>query len=263
MMVINCSAAAAAHLYARYKKDQDEGFFEPASSVQETITERQEKLTPSAAIQWVVHAVKIGRSTCLIAMEFTTRWVHVIHQVRKGDVNGFVERLNSRLINGVEWLGNDFSLFTTDQMEASINRFFTRHRELRFFQQTDRSTITHINQVSMFYQNMYHSIGVFPGDEEIALEFDLRLNHDWRCRKGEPFDLMVDEKMLVLWMTQYIDENGRKAAQMIDRVKHVRREMLKTPGDMSEDTPPFFTGNHENDDNVISIEEHLKRRKLH
>lgn len=73
MIIINCSAAAAQHLYGKYK-ERDEGFFEPASSVHGTIAERQEKLTSESVIQWVVHAVKIGHATCLIAMGFNTRW---------------------------------------------------------------------------------------------------------------------------------------------------------------------------------------------
>ena len=222
MMIINCSAGAAQHLYGKYKKGSNEGFFESVSSVQETIVERQQRLCPAGVIQWVVHAIKIGRATSLIVMEFSTRWVHVIHQVRKGDVNGFVQRLNDRLINGIEWLGADFSLFTAEQMDASIERYFTRHRELRFYQQTDRSVMTHINQVSAFYQDVYHDIGGFPGDEETALEFDLRLNHDWRVSKGETFDLQVDEKMLELWLTQYIGINASEALSKIAAVKVAR-----------------------------------------
>lgn len=255
MMVINCSAAAAAHLYARYKKDHDEGFFEPVSSVHESIIERQERLAPSGTIQWVVHAVKIGRSTCLIAMEFTTRWVHVIHQVRKGDVNGFVERLNGRLINGIEWLGADFSLFTTEQLEASIDRYFKVHRELRFYQQTDRSVITHINQVNARYQDVYHSIGAFPGDEETALEFDLRLNRDWRSRKGEPFDLMVDEKMLIQWITHYSDSKGKDAETVIAWIKDARHQIRMNRNGSS--------GDSVNGSNVINIEDRTTNHKLH
>ena len=227
MMIINCSAAAAQHLYGKYKKGTDEGFFEPPASVMETLAERQRRLTPEGVIQWVVHAVKIGRSTCLIAMELETRWVHVIHQVRKGDVNGFVERLNGRLINGIEWLGADFSLFTTEQMEAAIDRYFTLHQELRFYQQTDRSVMTHIAQASDRYQCAYHDIGVFPEDEETALEFDLQLNNDWRCRKGEPFDLMVDEKMLVNWLKQYVNVDASEVPSKIMAVKEARRAMRR------------------------------------
>lgn len=257
MMVINCSAAAAEHLYGKYKKDKDEGFFEFTSSVQETIAERQERLSSQGVIQWVIHAVKIGRSTCLIAMEFSTRWVHVIHQVRKGDVNGFVERLNGRLINGIEWLGADFSLFTAEQMDASIERYFTMHRELRFYQQTDRSIMTHINQVSAFYQDVYHDIGAFPGDEETALEFDLRLNHDWRLRKGEAFDLQVDEKMLMHWMTQYIGINASEAPSKISAAKAVRRTMhLEQQRDILNAVSEY----HKQTDNVVELTA-LRKRK--
>ncbi|MCS2152184.1 hypothetical protein MUU49_06260 [Scandinavium goeteborgense] len=257
MMVINCSSAAALHLYGKYKKGHDEGFFEPTASVRETLIERQERLTPQGIMQWVVHAVKMGRSTSLIAMEFSTRWVHVIHQVRKGDVNGFVERLNGRLINGIEWLGTDFSLFTREQMDAAIDYFFAQHRELRFYQQTDRSTMTHINQVSAIYQDTLHSTGAFPGDEEIALEFDLRLNRDWRCRKGEPFDLQVDEKMLLSWMTQYSGNTYSEAEQALAQIKDVRRTMLMG-GTELHDMPQTAS---EQGGNVILIDDYIKGNK--
>lgn len=257
MMVISCSSAAALHLYGKYKKGHDEGFFEPAASVQETIIERQERLAPQGIIQWVVHAVKMGRSTSLIAMEFSTRWVHVIHQVRKGDVNSFVERLNGRLINGIEWLGTDFSLFTQEQMDAAIDYFFARHSEIRFYQQTDRSVMTHINQVSAVYQDTLHSMGAFPGDEEIALEFDLRLNRDWRCRKGEPFDLQVDEKMLLSWMMEYSGKTAFEAEQALAQIKNVRRTMLMGGTELHD----MLQTASEQVDNVILIDNYRKGYK--
>ncbi|MFP2513616.1 DUF6933 domain-containing protein [Buttiauxella agrestis] len=226
MMVLNCSVAAAAHLYGKYKKGQDEGFFELASSNMETIEERQKRLNVPGIIQWVVHAVKIGLSTVLIAMEYNTRWVHVIHQVRKGDINGFIERLNTRLVNGIAWLGTDFSLFTSMQIEAAIERYFTLHKEIRFYQQTDRSAMTHINQVSARYEDVFHDIGAFPDDEKTALAFDIRLNHDMRCRKGEVFELMVDEKMLVHWMTHYLGEGDPEGELAVSKVKEVRRAIF-------------------------------------
>lgn len=121
MMVINCSASAAQHLYKNYKKNQNEGFFESAATVTDTVMQRQSHIDGRGGIQWVVQAVKLGRSTNLIAMEVSTRWVHVIHKVPKGDVEGFVTRLNQRLVNGVEWLGQDLSLFTTKQMKSPLS----------------------------------------------------------------------------------------------------------------------------------------------
>lgn len=259
MMIINCSASAATHLYGKYKKGSDEGFFEPSSPATESIAERQKRLAPKGVIQWVVHAIKIGRATCLIAMEFNTRWVHVIHQVRKGDMNGFVECLNGRLVNGVEWLGTDFSLFTTEQMEAAIERYFALHRETRFYQQTDRSVMSHINQASALYQDVYHDIGAFPEDEETALEFDLRLNHDWRNPKGEAFALRVDEKMLVHWMTQYVDKSQGDAEQSIADIRDVRRVMMRM--EPQDDAEQRLSEAREHSNNIVEIADFRKGKK--
>ena len=256
MMVINCSEAAAIHLYGQYKKGINDGFFEPASSTRDTVEERQDRLNSQGIIQWVIHAVKVGRSTILIAIEFDTRWVHVIHQVRKGDVKGFVERLNARLLNGIEWLRSDFSLFTPEQMEAGIKRYFTLHSELRFYQQTDRSAMSHINQVSAVYQDVYCSIGAFPQDEEAALEFDMRLNHDWRFRKGEVFDLQVDEKMIVDWMTNYLGKEKTEAQQSITEIKEAKRSIsmshIDTKQRLSESSPC--------NDNVVVLSDFRKSK---
>lgn len=219
MMVINCSTAAATHLYGKYKKNVDEGFFEPASSLQQTIKERQSDVKNKEIIQWVVHAVKIGRSTCLIAMEYESRWVHVIHQVRKGDVHGFVERLNTRLVNGMEWLGADFSLFTTAAMEKSIDRYFKQHKEIRFYQQTDRSVMTHISQVSAEYHYVYSNVGSFPDDEETALDFDLKMNDTLRSSKNSKSYAKPLESMLERWIIDYVKLSPSKATQLMVRVR--------------------------------------------
>lgn len=250
MMIINCSAAAASHLYGKYKKNSDEGFFEPASTVNQTIMERQVDVKNTDIIQWVVHAVKIGRSTCLIAMEYQTRWVHVIHQVRKGDVQDFVERLNSRLINGMEWIGTDFSLFTDAAMEQSIDLFFKKHTDIRFYQQTERSVMTHISQVSARYQYTYNRAGEFPEDEEMALGFDLSLNDDWRCRKGEKYDLKVQDKMLLLWLTDYQKISFDSAMKLVEKRSSARRYAnLFTENIFSDIQPIPITDS----DNVIDI----------
>lgn len=225
-MVINCSSAAALHLYGKYKKGLDEGFFEPSSRVSDTVAGRQESHSDGSLFQWVVHAVKIGRATCLIAMELNTRWVHVIHRVHKGDVNGFVERLNARLVNGIEWLGSDFSLITPEEMTRAIDRYFELHRELRFYQQTDRSVMTHIAQVSAEYRYVYQCVGEFPGDEETALEFDLRLNDSLRSRKGEPEYWKVSEKMLEYWLVTCAGRSEAETTRALNTIRDAGKTFI-------------------------------------
>ena len=257
MMVINCSAAAAAHLYGKYKKNTDEGFFEPSSSVGETVTKRQERLDGRGVIQWIVHAVKIGRATCLIAMELNTRWVHVIHQVRKGDVNDFVARLNERLVNGVEWLCADFSLMTAEEMTCSIDRYFELHQELHFYQQTDRSVMTHIAQVSAEYRYIYQCVGAFPDDEETALEFDLRLNDTLRSRKDEPGYWKASEKMLQHWLVACAGRSGAETANALNAVRDAKMAFIM---DMMEHLP--VESGAESQHNVIDLAA-FRKKGLH
>lgn len=70
----------------------------------DTIQQRQPLINKNSGMQWVIHAIKLGRSTFLIAIEVNTRWTHVIHKVSKGNMDGFIQRLNERMVNGIEWL---------------------------------------------------------------------------------------------------------------------------------------------------------------
>lgn len=263
-MIINCSAAAAAHLYGKYKKGTDEGFFEPSCAVDESVMQRQDRLRSQGVMQWVIHAVKVGRSTCLIAMEVDTRWVHVIQQVRKGDVQGFIERLNTRLINGIEWLGADFSLFTVQQMEEAIECYFAKHKEIRFYQQSDSSVMGHILQVSAEYQYVYHRVGAFPEDEQTALEFDLQLNNNWRCRKSERYDLKADEKMLIYWLRNYVGLSAEKVQKNMSTAHKAQQALMRKELHMMQDilfrvqesSEPSETGN-----NVTDFAEFKGKRK--
>lgn len=262
MMIIDCSAAAAVHLYGKYRKGADEGFFEPSCTVDESVMQRQDRLRSQGVMQWVVHAVKMGRATCLIAMEVDTRWVHVIHQVRKGDVQGFIERLNTRLINGIEWLGADFSLFTAEQMAQAVERYFAKHKEIRFYQQSDASVMAHIAQVSAEYENVYHHVGAFPEDEQTALEFDLQLNNNWRCRKGEKYDLKADEKMLIYWLQSYVGLSAEKAQKNISTARKARQAITLNELNVMPGIQPVSSGASETGHNVIDLAEFKQGRKI-
>lgn len=222
MITINCSRLAAEHLYKGFKKGSDKGFFELATS--HSLAETQQEQMEEFCFQWVVHAIKLGRSTCLIAMEYETRYCHVIHQVKKGDMQGFFSRLQERLMNGLEWQGQDYSLFDSAEMEQGIKRYFSLHKDIRFYQRTDKSVMSHINQVAAEYSDVYHSTGCFPPDEETALDFDIRLNQTWRIRKGEKYDLQVNEKMIQRWLTDYLHFAPLRVSDAMARIKDVKQE---------------------------------------
>ncbi|OMQ27318.1 DUF6933 domain-containing protein [Serratia oryzae] len=226
MITINCSLAAAAHLCKGFKKGSNEGFFEPATTQTLAETKAELEKVNKSCFQWVVHAIKLGRSTCLIAVEFETRYCHVIHQVKKGDMQDFFSRLQERLMNGLEWQGQDYSLFDSVQMEQGIERYFSLHKDIRFYQRTDRSVMSHVSQIAAEYSDVYHNTGYFPPDEETALEFDLKLNQTWRNRKGEKYDLHANEKMIQHWVTEYLRFAPQKVTDAMAQVRAVQQEQL-------------------------------------
>ncbi len=136
----------------------------------------------------------------------------------------FLNRLQERLMNGLEWQGQDYLLFDTAEMEQGIERYFSQHKNIRFYQRTDASVMAHISQAAAEYSDIYHHTGCFPPDEETALDFDIRLNQTWRTRKGEKYGLRTNEKMIQLWLTEYLGFAPQRVSDAMIRIKHVEQE---------------------------------------
>ncbi len=219
MLIFNCSKAAALHLSPDYNKKGNGGIFEPSDDAYGTVAGRSKKHGGNM-MQWVVHAVKIGRSTCLIAMEYETRWVHVIHRVKKGDVEDFVNRLNTRLVNAIDWISADYSLFSEKELEAGCDKYFDKHNNIGFIQQTDASVLAHITQVKQQYNHAYEDIGGLPDNESEATSFDLHLNEWWRQIKSDGYNAnnTVKCRMLAYWMKNIMNKKDNKIAQAVSRI---------------------------------------------
>lgn len=219
MLIFNCSRAAALHLSPGYRNEHSESVFEPAGTITDTVAERS-KHHDGNIMQWVVHAVKVGRSTCLIAMEYETRWVHVIHKAKKGDVGDFVNRLNTRLVNAIDWISADYSLFDEQELMESIDTYFNRHHDLVFIQQTDRSVMAHISQVGQQYERTYKNLGHFPEDETLATSADLYFNKHWRQINSDGYHTTntVECRMLAYWMRNIMNKSDGDIDSAVTRI---------------------------------------------
>lgn len=219
MLIFNCSRAAALHLSPGYRKVNNESVFEPADTITDTVAERS-KHHDGNIMQWVVHAVKVGRSTCLIAMEYETRWVHVIHKAKKGDIGDFVNRLNTRLVNAIDWITADYSLFDEQEFMEGIDAYFNRHHDLVFIQQTDRSVMAHISQVAQQYDRIYNDIGHFPEDETQATSADLHFNQWWRQINSDGYHTTntVECRMLAYWMKNMMNRSNDDIDSAVTRM---------------------------------------------
>ncbi|WP_164095582.1 DUF6933 domain-containing protein [Serratia marcescens] len=251
MITFHCSAAAAAHLDGNRRGS--DSIFEPSGDGG-CLSEQ----ALGDILRWVVHAVKIGRSTCLIAMEVETRWVHVIHQVRLGDIRGFVERLCTRFINGMEWAETDLAVLTRSEMENAVDHYLGRHSELRFYRGTDRSVMGHIAQVSSEYQYVWRNVGAFPEDEETGLAFDLRLNDTLLSRSGSNEYWNPTEAMMTHWLRGYA---GKRDADVMAACKALReaRRGLTVASEYRRSGEPH-AGEPAGIDNVVDLRLARKRR---
>lgn len=222
MITINCSLAAAEFLYKGFKKGNDEGFFVDAGAL--PFPEFPGDRGHGQSFHWVVHAIKLGRSTCLIAMDSDTRYCHVIHQAKKGDVQDVLHRLLERFINGIVWQCQYYSLCDASEMKTGIDRFLALYGDLRFSQRIDKSVMAHINQVAVIYRDQWHELGFFPDDEETALHFDLELNQDFRACKGEKFGPQVNVKMLERWLTNFMHFSPQRISDALTLIQKIERE---------------------------------------
>lgn len=222
MITINCSLAAAEFLYKGFKKGTQEGFFADAGTL--PFPEVPGNDDQSQSFHWVMHTIKLGRSTCLIAMESGTRYCHAIHQVRKGDVQGVLRRLLERFINGMLWQCQYYSVCDASEMKTGIDRYLALYGDLRFYQRSDKSVMTHINQVAAICRDEWHDLSCFPADEESALHFDLALNQDFRACKGEKFGPQVNVKMLERWLADFMHFSPQRVSDALAQVQKIERE---------------------------------------
>lgn len=229
MITINCSKAAAEHLFKNSKKSKRPfTLLKTDKTLSETRAEYAQNATP--CWQWVVHAVKLGRYVCLIAMESETRYCHVIHQVKKGDIDDFIDRLNLRFMEGIDRLIHKYEIFDALETSHAFERFFSDHQEICFYSRTDRSVMTHINQTNYLYSDICAENHSLPPDEFSALELDLFLNQDLRSTKDNKNFSTAYENMLNYWLTQYNDFNEQQLKETAEKIRQINKMIWKIKG---------------------------------
>jgi len=137
----------------------------------------------------------------MIAIEKYSHWVHVIHNVAKGDVNEFCRRLHERLINGIATMIAHAKV-TEALMEKSILSYFSANSDMLFVYKNDKVFNMHSAQVARIYIDSIDESG-FPADEQDALLFDMHQNAVIRQAKPSGDYFFPAEAMLVKYLRHY------------------------------------------------------------
>lgn len=229
MITINCSKAAAEHLFKNPKKTKK--FFSLLKTDKTLLETREEHAQSGTACwQWVVHAVKMGRDMCLVAMEYETRYCHIIHQVKAGDIEDFVDRLHQRFMYGITNLVQKYELISASENQHAFEKFFSEHQQVCFYSRTDRSVIGHINQAYYLYSEICAENHSLPPDEISALELDLFLNNDIRTTKGSKDFSSAYESMLNFWLTHYNQFNAQQLKQAKEKIRQINKMIREIKG---------------------------------
>lgn len=166
---------------------------------------------------FVVQALKIRNTVSLIAIEYESRWVSVIHQVKRGDIEDFISRLHNRIINGVASLCRDSRMITQKNLEKSIAMYLEDQRGVCFYLRSDRSCNSHIAQTARQYKELIKIAG-YPPVEELGLVFDMTENETIRSVNGSKDYFYPTGVMLANYLKKYMIFSADKIEQVIKAI---------------------------------------------
>lgn len=215
MLIFNCTQAAT-RFFSRIRKDTTHFPLETslgaacADSIHQPIIPHEQAPTLS---RWRIHAVRVHRRHCLIAMELNSRYCMTFADVRKGDSETFVSLFITRLLNNMQWYGQDLALLDESSFQPITSRFLARHGKCRFVVSTDRSTQTHINNVVRQLRNQADYAGCLPDNQTQAAYFDLRINDQRRRTKAHADGFYPCQLMFCHWLNEYCGANQAQVEQ--------------------------------------------------
>lgn len=205
MMVFNLTKAATEHLFPNVVVKTQGDIIQQRRGEDIVLYERDNELNGRGDFVFNVHAIKVKRMYCMIAIEQNSRWVHVIHHIKKGDVYEFTRRLHERLINGIA----NMIMHVKDGetlLEAAILNYSSANSDMLFVYKSDRGCNAHCSQVAAVYRDTLDEYGL-PGNELEALLFDMQQNAFIRKTKHPEDYFYPAEAMLATFLRQYTPLN--------------------------------------------------------
>ncbi|WP_116473146.1 DUF6933 domain-containing protein [Zobellella maritima] len=177
---------------------------------------------PACLSQWLVHAVKVKGQNCLIAMELNNRYCMTFTGLRKGGSEAFVSLFIERLLNNMQWYGEDLALLDETSFQPIATRFQARHDEVRFFARSDRSAQAHINEVVWQLRDQVDYAGCLPDNQHQAAYFDLCMNDQLRSTQDHADYFYPYQAMFCHWLAEYCGAGPRQLEQAAAGFRELR-----------------------------------------
>jgi len=153
----------------------------------------------SVTMEWVLHAFKVKRKNCVIAMHTKTRYSMLFIDVKKQDSVTFFKLFFERLINEVSAL---CSLKNTP-IESVVNAINRKHQGFVISNKSNRSVQAHINDVVWHFKHGVDTIGCLPNIHE-AYDFCCCINDFLRKTVHDKDYFIPSEKMKDFWIEAFV-----------------------------------------------------------
>jgi len=182
---------------------------------------------PDELSQWLVHVIRVQRKPIVFAIEQKTRYVMTFVDLKKGDVEKFIVDFMERMVNTVEFFADDLMILNQDRFEPMIEAFITDNSVFRFFDRSNQSMQTHINDVSYHFKQTAQNTGCLPTTEQV-MYFDAGMNEMPKYYKGLRDIIFPSEQMLYHWLRNYGNYSEKELKQASESINELRREFFST-----------------------------------
>lgn len=233
MLIFNCTKSTEEFFTVTRKGEKRTIVEIPASKEigKDDDTLQYEDGTPALPMHWVLHTVSIKRKKCLIAMELETRFCVVVTDMKKGDADVFLENFKAFYVPQVLTLGVEAGIWQETNVEEIVGACFSHLNSVRFFQRSNRSVQTQINEVVRILKYEVEGDLDLLSSENVSL---LYFNQDMNTmlRKSVFFDRSVIpvEEMLSYWQFHYEGASSKAIAAAREKIREAQRKKYRGGG---------------------------------
>lgn len=221
MLVFNCTEAASDFFSRVHKGKKITPVQNPPSA---TIADDHAGDSKSELSQWLVHAITVQRKHVLLAIHLQTRYCMIFADMKKADVDGFVQAFTQRWMNNMLDHAMHSGVLEWVEYPSMYERFTELNREFSFYRRSDRSAQGHLNEIVWIFKAHAADAGCLPTDEVAASGYDTWTNRTPRGSKGHKDLYFPDEEMLIHWLQKFCGANEASAQEARELRSQLNRE---------------------------------------
>jgi hypothetical protein len=220
MLVFNCTEAAGDFFSRIYKGKKITPVQRPPSA---TIADDQAGDSASELSQWLVHAITVQRKHVLLAIHLQTRYCMIFADMKKADVEGFVQAFAQRWMNNMLTHAMRSGVLEWVESPSMLERFTELNREFSFYRRSDRSAQGHLNEIVWMFKENVADAGCLPPNEAAASRYDTKTNRFLRSKRLKDY-FYPDEEMLIHWLQKFCGVSEVRAREAGELSKQLNRE---------------------------------------